>query len=40
MEKKKRRRWIAGFQAGNMTITGEGISLPIPSEASDIWPPK
>ena len=40
MEKKKRRRWIAGFLAVIMTITGVGIPLPFPSEASDIWPQK
>ena len=39
-EKKKRRRWIAGFLAVIMTITGVGIPLPFPSEASDIWPQK
>ena len=33
MEKKKRRRWIAGFLAVIMTITGVGIPLPFPSEA-------
>ena len=40
MEKKKRRRWIAGFLAVIMTITGVGIPLPFPSEAADIWPQK
>ena len=40
MEEKKRRRWLAGFLAVIMTITGVGIPLPFPSEASDIWPQK
>ena len=39
-KKKERRRWIAGFLAVIMTITGVGIPLPFPSEASDIWPQK
>ena len=40
MEEKKRRRWLAGFLAVIMTITGVGIPLPFPSEASDVWPQK
>ena len=40
MEEKKRRRWLAGFLAIIMTITGVGIPLPFPSEASDVWPQK
>ena len=40
MEEKKRRRWLAGFLAVIMTITGVGIPLPFPSEASDEWPQK
>ena len=40
MEEKRRRRWLAGFLAVIMTITGVGIPLPFPSEASDVWPQK
>ena len=40
MKEKKRRRWLAGILAVIMTITGVGIPLPFPSEASDVWPQK
>lgn len=40
MEKKNQRRIISGILAIIMTITGVGIPLPFPSNASDIWPQK
>lgn len=40
MEEKKQKRILAGLLAVIMIITGVGVPLPFPSEASDIWPQK